>query len=187
MPMVIHTNPSLYMIKSCTKGTNKKDIEYCAKNITPHSTLEYVIPVIDSFSHVVYRNKYCARCNQVYNFTYLNIAVKCKNASKINQALTIDIKLLNSLDSCEFAVQNMNKSAIKECTQTVSCTDQHHKYYEICHAYNAPLIVGDTTYKNYHYFKASYLWDTVYERRDTCKKTKLLNLRIYCVLSHVHY
>ncbi|XP_057294021.1 uncharacterized protein LOC130622571 [Hydractinia symbiolongicarpus] len=138
-----HVSDSVYMVKSCLPFGNLTDKRKCLE-----STSTINIPVLGRDSYL-YRNEFCAKCNLVPEYTYIDIEMKCGDGPGLRNNQRISMSLLSQFKDCTVSLINNNesKSLIQKCNKSIkTCNNTESKYYDLCLSYTAQI----NKYKNYH-------------------------------------
>ena len=72
---------NIWMVTKCSRGWLNKKILYKCENVSKRSIFDVeniyqYLPVIDG-NNIVYRNAFCAQCNNIENFTYFSLNITC--------------------------------------------------------------------------------------------------------------
>ena len=131
---------SFLMISDCLPGQNSSFIGKCSN--TNHDSLEATIPVIGEDGNL-YRNVFCALCNNIESFEPINVVV---NTCVPNKDLMVTFR------DCVLSLDRMNVElyGLQSCENTLlwgdEICDEVNEYYHLCNAYILPF----GTFKNYH-------------------------------------
>jgi len=144
------------MIRSCKSHASLRDHFLCltdnsnsSSSSSSSSSIENIIPVRDSNNHNrLYANSYCARCNDVQDFQYVNLTLGCDD----NHNMTFN-KTANQLRNCTFRLWSQTKSCdTKERKHyNTHCKLLGDQSYTLCRAYRFKL----KTHENPHCLKCS--------------------------------
>ena len=154
--------PFVYQINYCgvnsTSGTNETKIkanrEYCEGAIRNITNIEMLVPVLGS-DKMIYSNKYCAHCNGVNNYEWLQ--VKASGCSLRNISLIKSNSPTEKYTGCTYFLRgNYPKrlNCVKYPDNQGLCTDYE---WDLCKSYKA-YVVEDSSwrlYKNVHCLKCS--------------------------------
>lgn len=129
------------MITSCPYGAIKGDVEKCADPGNDERLLIQRMPVFGT-NQIIYKNRYCARCNQVMRMTYVTTVLDCEVFSfkggtvKMNDCY-LSIGRTNGI---EFSHRSCNKTLWnRKCPKD-------HPLSDLCDTYSG----GFAGYRNYH-------------------------------------
>lgn len=138
-----HVTDSVYTVKSCLPFGNQTDTRNCLEST---STINIPVLGVDSY---LYRNEFCAKCNLIFEYTYIDIEMKCGDGPGLRNNQRISLSLLSQFKNCTISLLNNNesKSLIQKCNKSIkTCNNTKSKYYDLCLSYTAQI----NTYKNYH-------------------------------------
>ena len=166
-----HETESVYMVKSCNKDAEKSLVQRCTRTAEGKSNqvLEDSVPVLgnDSF---VYANKYCALCNKVTDYEFLNYLVSCVEVD-FNMKRISSFEDIENLTDCIINIQRkpQNEIHLKKCiamneTDIDTSTKCTKRDKQLCRLYQATN--QDGKYKNPHCRK--------------CIKGDMLNTLLQC-------
>lgn len=153
MPGVVkhgHTSAAYLMVSTCISTVSHEDKEKCAG--TGEGSQES-LPVIGSDKYI-YKNKHCARCNNVTEFRLVTVQGGCKEL--VNSSSAEKPKTLQDFRKCHFGIQEVDwvKPHLTNCTvqlwpvRNASKTNPH---YDLCNAYLGKM----SSYANYHCLQAN--------------------------------
>ncbi|XP_057316446.1 uncharacterized protein LOC130657479 [Hydractinia symbiolongicarpus] len=139
-----HTAQSYFMVRSCLQNAKKLDVERCL-----HSSfdIDNDIPALGNDTYL-YKNSYCAKCNFVFAYNFIDIQAKCENASELLLKTNITRKDLNNLSGCEFSVDigSNHRKYFQECKRKEMVCPHTDRFYRMCNTYGEAM----GKYKNYH-------------------------------------
>lgn len=114
---------SIRAIVKCESNADKEDIVGCMnpRNI---SRLDYTIPVLGGTGYF-YKNSFCAKCNFVRDFAYINLTAYCR----FDDIPTFD--RLRESNSCSLTkIPDTSKGCVVR-----SCSNTSNEYYSLCRSY----------------------------------------------------
>ena len=79
----MHSKSMQWVIDKCRSRNHFLSNLCSRKVIHPQIPLKSYIPVID-INHEIYGNVFCAQCNGINQYEYLNVSVRCKNKEIMN-------------------------------------------------------------------------------------------------------
>ena len=165
-----------YMVAQCPKEVNKRLSDLCSKQ-------GYNLPVFGS-DKLIYKNRYCARCNRINSYDFLNITVDCLD--DISEYSTSNIT--EKYNDCVFKLNKGNEinQYVNMCKENVSddCTSET-IWCKWCSSYSALISHDNKCYKNIHCLletlqNVSIDWQPRFSLFDTCEPQG--NLYSYSVL-----
>ncbi|XP_057315958.1 uncharacterized protein LOC130657022 [Hydractinia symbiolongicarpus] len=126
-------------ISTCTDMSKIKNVQGCL-NKNNSTSVEYLVPV-EGADGYVYKNIFCANCNNVKSFQFVSINLIC---------LGVDIPtyedLINHQD-CHISVDTANKERYIE-NRCDNCRNENKKTFELCKAFNGREVNNPDDYKN---------------------------------------
>ena len=156
LPYVINQghNSRMYMMtRSCKKGAKINDITNCLNN--HNNSLDLLIPVFGTDKYL-YRNKYCALCNFIKNFTYVDIRGDCEERLQSEIPLNETIIATKYFAKCLFKITDdfPQSEFIKYCPEPIKWNkhcDKSNINYNLCNMYTGKI----NGYANYHCMKCN--------------------------------
>ena len=153
LPSEKHETESVYMLKRrCNKEANESLLSKCL-GTQEDRTIDANVPVLGNNTYV-YPNKYCAICNNVTDFNYVNYSVSCVEADLTLKHVT-SIEELSKQTDCIINIQRTahNEPHLKKCVPmneteintSAKCSDRDK---QLCFLYQA--LTSDGKYKNPH-------------------------------------
>jgi len=139
----------LFMITSCPLSARKLDRQYCLADSSQSDIPQLYVPVRDQ-SDLLYKNMFCARCNSVNKYSFIDLILSCE-AKKQRQRGETATKVLESIQpfNCVYKAMDIhtrtcttNRPKDNDCSPT-------NENYDFCQVYNAPVH----GYKNPHCWK----------------------------------
>ena len=137
------TSENILMVSECLNHASHIDKERCKK--PSRASFDSIMPVFGSDQYI-YKNAFCARCNFIKHFLFVNLTAKCE----VNKRH--DKKLHQRLVNCSFKVTRTDtmKNHIKTCIRNIfdqlATCNRTNKYYKICSSYLGVI----RNKKNYH-------------------------------------
>ena len=138
-----HTSENILMVSKCLNHASHIDKERCKQS--SGVSFDSIMPVFGSDQYI-YKNAFCARCNFVKHFLFVNLTARCE----VNKRH--DKNLYQRLVNCSFKITRTDtmKNHIKTCIrnifdQSATCSITN-KYYKTCSSYLG--VVRNK--KNYH-------------------------------------
>ena len=150
---VNHEVESIYMMKKrCNDEASESLVQKCFGTLVSRS-IDESVPVLGIDSYV-YPNKYCALCNNVTEFNYVNYSVSCVEADLTLKNVR-SIEMLEKQTDCIINIQRTTQNEIhfKKC---IPMNDTEIKTSKRCSAVDKQLcflyqgITQDGKYKNPH-------------------------------------
>ena len=128
-----HKSENILMVSECLNHASHIDRERCKQS--SGASVDSIMPVFGSDQYI-YKNAFCARCNFIKHFFFVNLTAKCE----VNKSH--DKKLYQRLVNCSFKITPTDtmKKHIKTCIrnisedQSVTC-NRTNKYYKMCSSY----------------------------------------------------
>ena len=156
LPYVInhgHESKMYMMTKSCKKDAKMNDITNCINN--HNNSLDLLIPVFGT-DRYLYRNKYCALCNFMMNFTYVDIRGDCAGKLQSEVAFNDTINATDVFLKCTFKIVagNSREKFIHYCPRQMKWNKECGKNntdYNMCKAYTGDI----NGYANFHCLKCN--------------------------------
>ena len=153
LPSGIHETESVYMLKRrCNKDANESLVSKCLGTLEDR-TMDANVPVLGNNTYI-YPNKYCAICNNVTEFSYINYSVSCAEADLTLKHIT-SIEELSKQTECIINIQRTahNEPHLKKCvsmneTEINTSAKCSHRDKQLCFLYQA--LTSDGKYKNPH-------------------------------------
>lgn len=137
---LIPGTPTMYisykMVSTCSNSLTKIRSEKCT---SVGSTLRSYLPVIGQDGYL-YRNAYCAECNDVVTYHAVDLAVECLNHA-----------LATSFQSCQFSIETDNSTVIKKCLNDEDIN--YELYNDFC------MTNGHYVFRNIHCDKCRFQID----------------------------
>ena len=136
------------MVSTCLPYASKFDTNQCLNQ--SDQSYEAGIPVIAS-DHYLYRNQYCAKCNDVLEFSHVNISIKCvtENPDPFNT-----LSVFDKYSDCKFEIDTKKPDSIQICgkfNKPDKTCHRDNKYYDLCKSHVG--IVGE--YANYYCYRCN--------------------------------
>ena len=156
LPYVInqgHDSEKRLMIKSCKIGADFNDIVYCMEN--DNNDLELSIPVFGTDNYL-YRNKYCALCHFIMNFTNVDIKGVCEERLQSEVPLNEPMDATNYFAKCMFKIPEdfPQYHLLRDCPESMKWKkhcDEYNTNYNLCNMYTGKI----NDYANYHCLKCN--------------------------------
>ena len=159
------------MTRSCKKGAKINDITNCLSN--PNNSIDLLIPAFGTDKYL-YRNKYCALCNFIKNFRYVDIRGGCSKRLHSEIPLNAVIDATKYFAGCSFEIGKdfSQYEFIKECPEQMKWNkhcDKNNRNYNLCKAYTGKI----NGYANYHCLKCNSE-ENVIEKLPVCWRSMAL-------------
>lgn len=147
-------------ISHCLGDDKDHTVDMCTKVYTRESALLDVVPVSSRTSRMVFRNKYCAKCNNVLerDMVYFDPHFSCKDQSYINNVTSTReaISLSYSQTECDISfMNNDDNSLIRKCNYIIdqcNVTGKWETYDPVlemaCSLYVSPMHHDGVLYNN---------------------------------------
>ena len=129
------------MIASCPTGTNRIEKMKCTRHVQTHNNHMFEIPVRgdDGF---LYKNVFCAHCNLVSRFTWVDYDVTCEDEfiARCFSKRTRLISPLNGLKHCKYRLKLPQSTLSQSCRFKDHCRNKGKitRFNDYCKAYLAP-------------------------------------------------
>ena len=158
---------ALYQINSCKASSerNINDIKvnettqnYCEVATKHKTNIKKILPVLGS-DNLVYRNQFCAECNNIYKYQWLNMTAKgC--GFKRSQSMT----LLEHYTNCDYRIGSNTIPEVLRCSLKTrypkeiygrgTCSEYE---WALCKSYQANVYTKfrERVYKNLHCLKCA--------------------------------
>ena len=104
-----HFSAYVSMVQSCSRHASETDRKLCQEPTTHDTSMTMNIPVSDRNGYI-YANSFCAKCNQVYDFEYQNITLRCDEYT--NKTIN-DTNFRSRINKCKFFLDGES-----ECNKT---------------------------------------------------------------------
>ena len=105
------------MVDSCLPDANETDVKMCSESSSNLRNNQIPVYGDDDF---LYKNKYCARCNQILSYRNDTFIIDCSNPRpSINQNDTLIDILRQNKEDCRIAVRGDYHRHILNCKQNV--------------------------------------------------------------------
>ena len=157
---------SYYMVSICPKNKNKAYKRLC-ENPTL-SNIQTNIPVVNKAGYI-FKNSYCAECNNVFDYRIADIDIKCKgqvSSHQIQNFTKLD-SVLKELSSCDLSIRHREK---EECIPFQNECERKNEYYSLCTSFNGIL---QNKFKNYFCYLCSEDKFNNDSNIFSCRKTTL--------------
>ena len=141
-------SPFYYMVSICPKNKNEAYKRLCENPAL--SNIETNIPVVNKAGYI-FKNSYCAECNNVFDYKIADIDIKCKgqvSSHQIQNFTKLD-SVLKELSSCDLSIRHREK---EECIPFQNECERKSEYYSLCASFNGIL---QKKYKNYFCYLCS--------------------------------
>ena len=124
-----YTSENILMVSECLNHASYVDREGCKQS--SRASFDSIMPVFGSDQYI-YKNSFCARCNFIKHFLFVNLTAKCE----VNKRH--DKKLYQRLVNCSFKITRTDtiKNHIKSCIRNIfdqsAICNRTSKYYKTC-------------------------------------------------------
>ena len=172
---LVSGSKTVQMVSTCIDDAEQADIDGCLNKKS--LSYGYNIPVFGN-DYFLYRNSFCARCNSIENFEFVNLTANCVSRTLESSqfdyvwgnetatttttaaaATTKDkINLYQNLEKCFFDIaknERLGSLGIKYClpqndyNRNAGC-QKSNENYKLCLSYYGNGIAVGKTYANYH-------------------------------------
>jgi len=109
---------NLYMITSCSLAARKLDRQYCFADASKSDIPQLYVPVRDQ-NHVLYKNMFCAKCNLVNNYSFIDLKLECQTNNDGGDVSPTDVLKFTKKLRCFYEVtvrQQMKTIIFVKCT-----------------------------------------------------------------------
>ena len=128
-----YTSENILMVSECLNHASNIDREGCKQS--SGTSFDSIMPVFGSDQYI-YKNAFCARCNFIKHFLFVNLTAKCE----VNKRH--DKKLYQRLVNCSFKITPTDsmKKHIKTCIRNIfdnhsAAYNRRNKYYNMYLSY----------------------------------------------------
>ena len=166
---LVPDSKTVQMVSTCVNDAEQADIDGCLNKKSLF--YGYNIPVLGSDNYL-YKNSFCARCNSIENFEFVNLTAKCvsstlesypfgyawENETRTAAAETTKVKrnLYQNLETCFFDIAKSNRTLdIKYCSpqddynRNIGCRKPNENY-KLCLSYYGYGNALGQKFANYH-------------------------------------
>ena len=185
-----HKSENILMVSECLNHASHIDREGCKQS--SGASVDSIMPVFGSDQYI-YKNAFCARCNFIKHFFFVNLTAKCE----VNKSH--DKKLYQRLVNCSFKITPTDtmKKHIKTCIrnisedQSVTC-NRTNKYYKMCSSYLGVLrkkndyhclLCNGTITKKVSKILPRFVCPKYVEQKSVTEDKNLNKNRFQCLLS----
>ena len=185
-----HKSENILMVSECLNHASHIDREGCKQS--SGASVDSIMPVFGSDQYI-YKNAFCARCNFIKHFFFVNLTARCE----VNKSH--DKKLYQRLVNCSFRITPTDtmKKHIKTCIrnisegQSVTC-NRTNKYYKMCSSYLGVLrkkndyhclLCNGTITKSVSKILPRFVCPKYVEQKSVTEDKNLNKNRFQCLLS----
>ena len=185
-----HKSENILMVSESLNHASHIDREGCKQS--SGASVDSIMPVFGSDQYI-YKNAFCARCNFIKHFFFVNLTAKCE----VNKSH--DKKLYQRLVNCSFKITPTDtmKEHIKTCIrnisedQSVTC-NRTNKYYKMCSSYLGVLrkkndyhclLCNGTITKRVSKILPRFVCPKYVEQKSVTEGKNLNKNRFQCLLS----